>query len=122
MRRVVQAAWAVVFLIITVGSLLPEDVALTPVLPDKIQHLVAYGALAGLTCWAYGAWARRAVVAMAALFVFGVAMEAAQSWVPGRESSLLDVVANTAGIVLGTTLATGLYRWLLARDRGASLH
>ena len=119
MQRVVQAAWAVVFLVIMAGSLLPKGVAPTAVLSDKVVHLVAYGVLAGLTCFTYDVWARRAVLAMAALFLYGVAIEAAQIWVPGREGSLPDIVANTAGIVLGTALASGLHHRGIARDRGA---
>lgn len=83
---------------------------------DKVEHLLAYAALA------FGAlqlFARRRVLAAVAcgLVVLGVGLEIAQGWlVPEvRSRDMLDAVANTLGVLLGfapvrTRFATVLLR------------
>jgi VanZ family protein len=74
---------------------------------DKVLHAVEYGILA-LLCyrafrWAAGpAVARRAVVlAIVVASVFGVTDEVHQFFVPFRESSWLDWLADTIGAAIG---------------------
>ena len=82
-------------------SFLIEDVS------DKVLHAVEYGILAVLCYrafrWAAGpAVARQAVVlAIVASSVYGVTDEAHQFFVPFRESSWLDWLADTIGAVIG---------------------
>ena len=82
-------------------SFLIEDVS------DKVLHAVEYGILAVLCYrafrWAAGpAVARQAVVlAIVAASVYGVTDEAHQLFVPFRESSWLDWLADTIGAVIG---------------------
>ena len=82
-------------------SFLLEDVS------DKVLHAVEYGILA-LLCyrafrWAAGpAVARQAVVlAIVTASVYGLTDEAHQFFVPFRESSWLDWLADTIGAVIG---------------------
>jgi VanZ family protein len=82
-------------------SLLIEDVS------DKVLHAVEYGILA-LLCyrafrWAAGpAVARQAVVlAIVTASVYGLTDEAHQLFVPFRESSWLDWLADTIGAAIG---------------------
>jgi VanZ family protein len=77
-------------------------------LSDKILHAVEYGILS-LLCyrafrWAAGpAIARQAVVlAIVAASVYGLTDEVHQSFVPLRESSWKDWLADTVGAVIGT--------------------
>ena len=74
---------------------------------DKLLHLVEYGVL-GVCCyrafrWAAGATsARYAVVfAIMASSFFGMTDEIHQAFVPFRESSWLDWVADTVGAAMG---------------------
>ncbi len=74
---------------------------------DKVLHGVEYGIL-GLLCyrafrWAAGpAVARQAVVlAIVTASVYGLTDEAHQIFVPFRESSWLDWLADTAGAAIG---------------------
>ncbi len=82
-------------------SFLLEDVS------DKVLHAVEYGILAVLCFrafrWAAGpAVARQAVVAaIVAASVYGVTDEVHQFFVPFRESSWLDWLADTAGAAIG---------------------
>jgi VanZ family protein len=82
-------------------SFLLEDVN------DKVLHAVEYGILS-LLCyrafrWAAGpAVARQALVlALVTASVFGLTDEAHQLFVPFRESSWLDWLADTVGAVIG---------------------
>jgi len=82
-------------------SFLLEDVS------DKVLHAVEYGILAVLCYrafrWAAGpAVARQAVVlAIVTASVYGVTDEAHQLFVPFRESSWQDWLADTTGAAIG---------------------
>ena len=52
-------------------------------------------------------------VALAAGFALSLGIEVAQSFVPGRSSSLIDLASNSAGALLGALL-TRLPRWVRA--------
>lgn len=85
-------------------SLLPQE-SLPPVgLWDKLQHLVAYGALAVTGGVAFPG-NRRLLVLGGALILFGGALELAQSQIPGRFGSLGDALANGLGVALGLAAA-----------------
>ena len=75
---------------------------------DKAQHAAAYLAFtlsgAPLVLRAntiVTAWLWRLLIFV---FIYGIAMEVGQHFVPGRDMSLLDVVANTVGIAIGGVL------------------
>jgi VanZ family protein len=74
---------------------------------DKVLHGVEYGILALLCCrafrWAAGpAIARQAVMlAIVTASVYGITDEVHQFFVPFRESSWLDWLADTIGAVIG---------------------
>jgi VanZ family protein len=82
-------------------SFLLEDVS------DKILHAVAYGILAALCCRAFSwttapAVARQAVVlAIVTASVFGITDELHQAFVPFREASWQDWLADTIGAAVG---------------------
>jgi VanZ family protein len=74
---------------------------------DKLLHLVEYGVL-GVCCyrafrWAAGATAARhaIVLAIVASSFYGMTDEIHQAFVPFRESSWLDWVADTIGATMG---------------------
>jgi len=74
---------------------------------DKVLHAVEYGILS-LLCYRAFRWAAGPAVARQALVlaivtasVFGITDEAHQFFVPFRESSWLDWLADTVGVVIG---------------------
>ena len=73
-------------------------------LHDKVMHMVAY---AGLMGWFAQIFRHRMTrFLFAAVFVgMGVGIEFVQATVPGRQFELLDMVANTSGIILAWALA-----------------
>ena len=79
---------------------------------DKLVHASVWavlGALLALTAARPGT--RSAVVAIVAAGVFGVSDEIHQSFVPGRDASLLDLLADTVGGTVGAFAVT----WYSAR-------
>lgn len=100
--------------VVAVGCLLPA--AELPVFEasDKVQHFAAFIALGAIGALAFPG--RRAMVWLAiALFAFGCLLEGLQLFVPSRQSSLGDVIANTLGIAVG--IASGALALMLVFAR-----
>ena len=107
---------AVIFTLSSISKLPAPPDAFT----DKHAHLAAYAILAAAIVWGFtdGAPARttwRAAVAAAVLAtLYGATDEWHQSFVPGRELSAADLVADA----LGALLAAGALRaWAIIRAR-----
>jgi VanZ family protein len=97
--------------VITVLSLMPAHHLPEAGLSDKVEHILAYVALA---FWFGGITARRSYGWLASiLIVYGVLIELLQAWMGwGRHADLYDVVADAAGIATGLLLAlTPAGRW-----------
>jgi VanZ family protein len=98
--------------VVLVGSLLPAPpsdpsvtVAAFGLGVDKWVHAASYALVAGLA--AASGQQRRRTLALIAVVVgvtaFGVGVEVAQSFVPGRTTSAADAVANAVGAAVGVT-------------------
>ena len=87
---------------------------------DKTHHLVAYAVLGAALVWGLTDRAPRRTtwgIALAAVLlasVYGVSDEFHQGFVPGREVSVLDWVADTAGAAIA---AAGLRAAVIIRAR-----
>ena len=81
---------------------------------DKLQHLLAYTALAGAAgLWVSPErWRRRRLLVLglvaAAASVYGVTDELHQYFVPGRNCNVWDWIADAGGSVLGAAIAAAL--------------
>ncbi len=80
--------------------------ALTPVyepkpqlINDKLAHLLAYFALAMTTDHAF-ATTPFSLKKFSLLFIYGIGLEVLQQYVPGRDFSLLDMLANASGLLI----------------------
>ncbi len=103
-RRAARVLFAVGVVLIALVSLAPQE-ALPPVgLWDKLQHLLAYGALALVGGVAFPG-RRRLLVLGGWLVLLGCALELAQAEIPGRFASIGDALANAFGVALGLTAA-----------------
>ncbi|WP_019399227.1 MULTISPECIES: membrane protein [unclassified Pseudoxanthomonas] len=110
--------WLLAVAVVCVASLTPPPPMELPRHGDKVEHLLAYAALAaaavqvfrpGRALWAAGI----------GLVLMGVALEFAQgALTQTRMADPADALANTAGVLLG--LGTRLTRWrdLLLRRGG----
>lgn len=77
---------------------------------DKIDHLLAFCALAcvGALCGPVGR--RHSLVVAAGLLGFGLFIEFVQVWVPGRSADWHDVLADMVGGLMGLSLMLALRR------------
>ena len=101
-RKVARLSFAIGIIAVTWLSLTPPDALPEIHLWDKLQHLIAYGALA--ICGTVGFQGRRPqLIVGIGLMVLGCGLEVAQAVIPGRNPSVIDAVANFAGITLGMT-------------------
>ena len=92
--------------IVVLGSLMPGPP--TPITfdqSDKLSHALAYAWLMLWFCQLYAGTRRRFALALA-LIALGVALEFLQNLTPDRTYDLLDMAANTGGVLLGWLLAT----------------
>lgn len=89
---------------------------------DKLVHVGAYGLLAVLTTrafWFTSDW-RPWKVGFVGWFSstgYGIIDEIHQSFVPGRDASLLDILADTLGSFLGMGITLGMYLLTQVLDR-----
>ncbi|MHB8951300.1 MAG: VanZ family protein [Rhodoferax sp.] len=103
--------WQVILLllVLAVGYL-----ALAPAPPstmdtgwDKLNHALAFTALACAGHLGFPAARGGRTLLLAALFGFGGAIEILQLFVPGRSGEWSDLFADSMGIACGTFIATG---------------
>jgi len=96
----------------------PEDyVGVHLHLNDKVEHLIEYGTGGFLAAGAFGVVRRMRPWMAGTLFcvLWGVSDEIHQSFVPGRDSSGMDLAADAVGATLGALAST----WLLFRAQDA---
>ena len=75
-------------------------------LNDKVGHFIGYGVLSLHTFLVFGFKPlRKGIFLIIGLIAWGVLMEGLQGFVPGREVSGLDIVANSIGVAIGTTVS-----------------
>jgi len=95
---------------VIVGSLLPADSSAIEMLGelhvnDKVEHAGAYAVLALLPL--LHERLRSAAILVALVAALGVALEFGQLYAPGRSFDTHDMMADFAGIVVGSPI--GLY-------------
>lgn len=82
--------------------------------PDYVAHAVAYGVLGALLVWACAGavWSRMAATLMVPAVVlavlYGASDEFHQSFVAGRDASVVDLIADAVGASAGACFAAGL--------------
>lgn len=113
--RGAQAGFALIFLIITIVSLIPGgtmDALNSWEVNDKLGHFVAYGTLA--LCGMFAVSTRRVRLAVCgAIALYGGFLEVMQSYVGwDRQGSWGDIVADLAGVLFGGLLALVVVRVL----------
>lgn len=80
---------------------------------DKVFHLILYFGLGGLTLWALRMTKLKGktsigYIAFILVALYGLSDELHQLFVPGREFSLFDLIADAAGAALGIMTASWL--------------
>jgi len=107
-------SWKVLLVLLVVAV---SYLALTPHPParvdtgwDKLNHLLAFTALAFSASLSYPASRRTHVLLLCALLAFGGLIEILQLFVPGRSSEWGDLFADSIGIVCGVVVASLVLR------------
>lgn len=109
--------WAAMIFVLSSFSSLPAPPA---GFTDKHAHFATYGVLSALLVWgltdrspARMTWAT-AAAAVALAVLYGASDEWHQSFVPGRDASVLDLAADTVGAAIA---AVALRAWAIIRAR-----
>ena len=80
---------------------------------DKILHFIAYMTLTLSWLFALRTYSKKKTLFIT-LFLFGVLMEFLQGWLTkNRQQDSYDVLANTAGILVGFLLFSVFYKYYL---------
>lgn len=106
LRLLRRLAAILIMINIVTGSLYPVDGGLALNIPDKLQHLIAYLALAfvlGLSSQPV----KRRLIYLGLAVGLGAIIEIVQPYV-GREMSFYDFMANFAGVAMGGALGIWL--------------
>ena len=108
--RLWSGVWCLAVAIVVVGSLIPTPaLASLPSGTDKLEHFLAYAALAAGAVQLYARWPSLLGAGLA-LVVMGIGLEHAQGVLTAtRMADRWDALANTFGVIAG--LATQLSPW-----------
>lgn len=119
-RTWLAVAWLLVILVVyfSLAPHPPEPLSFNNA--DKLEHLLAYAVLSLWLNQLYASvWSRARVVA--ALIGLGVGLEFVQGWTGYRMFDVLDMLANSIGVLTGWLLALtplgGLFAYIERRLR-----
>ncbi len=107
-------AWGVLLMVTALSrSLGPIDDIDIVSHQDKIVHFLQYFILAFLTFFALVRGTRRDrrwqfITTIGVVIAYGIALEVLQMLVPQRDMSMLDIMANIAGAILGAYVAQAM--------------
>jgi VanZ family protein len=101
-RKLLLSSAILVFLGITVLSLMPPRTNLSIHTNDKVGHFIAY-AVFSLNVLLLGRNFKQYALSMSLMVTYGILIEFLQSFV-GRETSFYDFLANSAGVSIGIML------------------
>lgn len=85
------------FMLVTWQALTPAPLEATQSINDKLGHALVFLMLSAVTDHAFTATGF-SLRKIAYLLLYGIAIECIQYYVPGRDFSLLDILADAAGI------------------------
>jgi VanZ family protein len=95
-------------------STLPKTPGLAPELVSIAGHFTVYAVLAVSLWWGLGIVdlppGRRLALAFAGALLYGLSDEWHQSFVPGRDPSMLDILVDSIGALCGLAVAQVLLR------------
>jgi VanZ family protein len=110
MRNLLFTSAILVFILITVLSLMPPKSELQIPTNDKVGHFLAYSVFSLNICLLFPQVSKKMVLLLLAVIGYGILLEFLQGFV-GRSTSFYDFLANTTGVSIGF----GLYLFLAWR-------
>ncbi len=113
-RKLSQMAFVIGLLAVILLSLAPPEALPDPGTWDKLNHAMAYGALA--LAGGLGFRGLRSLLFVGiGLLILGIALEITQTVLTSRSASAYDALANLIGISLGSIAAIGVNALLQKR-------
>ena len=117
-RFVPVVAWMGVIFLLSARETLPQPPGFDIDLTSIVGHFSVYAVLAALTWWAFGAFAltarQRVLLAFGLALLYGISDEWHQSFVPGRNPDIFDVLVDAIGAAAGITAAVWVARRVVA--------
>lgn len=108
LRFLPALGWAGGIFYVSDQPTLPEVPGLASTITSILGHFTVYFVLAILLWWALGALAlspwQRVTIAFAGTVLYGISDEWHQSFVPGRQPDVLDVITDAIGAAVGLAL------------------
>ena len=89
----------IMLMLVTWQALSPQPIEQTQAINDKLGHALVFFMLAGISDHAF-AVSKFGSKKIIYLMLYGMAIECLQYFVPGREFSLLDMLADAAGLMI----------------------
>lgn len=104
--------WAAFLLFLGSISHLPEPAWRLPIPLDKVAHFTFYGTLGALVVWGWRRAGRRPRLGLllGLTMLVGALDELHQGFVPGRDPSVGDWIADSLGILMAALLFLGVSR------------
>ncbi|MDQ3653632.1 MAG: VanZ family protein, partial [Chloroflexota bacterium] len=100
-RILATLGWMGVIFLISARSTVPQPPGLTPAITSNLGHFSVYFVLAITVWWALGGFGpdgrRRWLLAFGLTVLYGLSDEWHQSFVPGRQPDVLDVMVDALG-------------------------
>jgi len=104
-----KSALYINFIVIEYLALTPQHIEVLDGLWDKQNHFMAFFVLYILLSFSYKYFSTLKKIGI--LLLVGLQIEIAQYFIPGRFFSLMDIVADSIGIVMGILVLKMMY-WL----------
>lgn len=108
-----QLVFIAYVLLVIFLSLIPLPSTGGGVYKDKIAHFIMYAGMASLAYVSVRSM-RKKLYFFVLILLLGVSLEFFQMYIPGRNLSLFDIAANTAGVFSGFLIC-----WILAKFSGS---
>lgn len=102
MKHLYQISFFITLLVIEYLATTTREIEVIAHSWDKLNHLAAFAVLYVLLSGGYGSMSVR--MRLAVLMLFALQIEIVQHFIPGRDFSLLDIVADGVGIAFGQLL------------------
>ena len=102
-QKIVFFSFLLILVVITLLSLLPPRSTLDLGNNDKLSHFLAYSILA-TNALLIRVFRSNTLLLILCLVIYGGLLEFFQGFIPGREVSIWDMVANSGGVLIGFSL------------------
>jgi VanZ family protein len=102
--NIVKTAGGLAIVVFAVLSLVPGELRPHTGAPGPLEHVAAYALAGALLTFGYNKHSQPFVIVLS-LSLYAAILEIAQLWVPGRNSTVIDFAASSAGALIGSALA-----------------